>query len=73
MTLAGIEIKNNLENISEKELEEEFHRLRALGLHKTALSVDAAIAELRLQKHLSERRDNLPESKVLDSFKKFKK
>jgi hypothetical protein len=70
MTLLGIELKNDLTNISEKELEEEFQRLRSLELHKTALSVDAAIAEKRLQKHLNEKKGNLPESVIKDSFKK---
>ena len=73
MTVAGIEFKNNLNNISEKELEDEFQRLHALGLHKIALSVDAAIAEKRLQKHLKDNKTNLPESAVKKSFLKFKK
>ncbi|MCH2206271.1 MAG: hypothetical protein MK132_10425 [Lentisphaerales bacterium] len=45
MTLAGKEIENDLSKVSEETLKREFHRLKTLGLHKVALSIDAAIAE----------------------------
>ena len=73
MTISGTEVTNNLENVTEEELENEFQRLRVLGLDKLALAVDALIAEKRLQTFQNEGKAHLSEKDITDSFKRFQK